>query len=416
MTGRWRQRIARIGSSLATAAARPAQFTLYLLSGFAPRRKSLWVFGSWGGYRFADNAAAFFQYCHHVELDAVDLVWISRRRDIVEQLRRQGYEAHLAWSVRGVLRCLRAGVFIFDCFAKDINFWLSRDAITVNLWSGVPLKAFERDIDNPGSRYYRLFHGVAPVRLAYSAMMPWHLVHPDLIIATSEETAAITRRAFDVPEPAVVVTGFPRNDLLLSAEGHRQAQSRCPPVVLAAADAGSTVFFYLPTFRDSAKPYLNIDWERLDALMEEVDGVFLIKFHPMDVTTFDHRSPRVVQLPQDIDVYHVLPFTSALISDYSSVIFDYMLMDRPIIYYTPDLAEFRASSRKLLFDPGDIAVGPCLSTPEELFAALTEIARDRSRSHDGGAPRDAAMARLHAFDDDRSSARVLHAIRSVAGS
>jgi CDP-glycerol glycerophosphotransferase len=96
------------------------------------------------------------------------------------------------------------------------------------------------------------------------------------------------------------------------------------------------------------------------------------------------------------------------------VIFYYMLMDRPIIYYTPDLAEFRASSRKLLFDPGDIAVGPCLSTPQELFDALTEIATDRAQSHDG-ARRDTAMARLHAFSDDQSGARVLKAIRSVVG-
>lgn len=414
MTGRWRDRLTRAGSLLGTVVARPAQFALYLLSGLVPRRKSLWVFGSWGGHRFADNAAAFFQYCHQVDLDAVDLVWISRRRDIVDELRRSGYEAYLVWSVRGVLRCLRAGVFVFDCFSKDINFWLSRKAITVNLWSGVPLKAFERDIDNPASRYHRLFHGVAPVRLAYGAMMPWHLVRPYLIIATSAETAAITRRAFDVPESAVVVTGFPRNDLLLSAEGHRHARSKCPPEVLAAADTGMSVFFYLPTFRDSAKPYLNIDWDRLEALMEEVNGVFLIKFHPMDVTSFDHPSPRVVQLPQDIDVYHVLPFTSALISDYSSVIFDYMLMDRPIIYYMPDLAEFRASSRMLLFDPGDIAVGPCLSTPKELFGALTAIATDRAQFHDG-ARRDTAMARLHAFNDDQSGARVLKAIRSVVG-
>ena len=111
----------------------------------------------------------------------------------MDDLRRRGYEAYSIWSLRGALRCLRAGVFVFDCFAKDINFWLSRNAVIVNLWSGVPLKAFERDIDTPASRYHRLFHGSGPVRLAYGAMMPWHLVRPDLIIATSEETAAMTR-------------------------------------------------------------------------------------------------------------------------------------------------------------------------------------------------------------------------------
>jgi CDP-glycerol glycerophosphotransferase (TagB/SpsB family) len=408
-----RNQLTHVGSLLGTAVARPAQFLLYLLSGLIPRRKDLWVFGSWGGYRFADNAAAFFLSCHETGPDGVDMVWISRRRDIVEDLRGRGYDAAWIWSVRGVVRCLRAGVYIFDCFSKDINFWLSRNATKVNLWSGVPLKAFERDIDNPGSRYHRLFHGSAPVRLAYGAMMPWHVVRPDLIIATSEETAAITRRAFDVPHDAVVVTGFPRNDALLSESGHRRARSNCPPEVLAATDAGRTVFFYLPTFRDSAKPYLNIDWDHLETIMEQVDGVFLIKFHPMDATTFSHRSPRVIQLPQNIDVYHVLPFTTSLISDYSSVIFDYMLLNRPIVYYMPDLAEFRRSSRRLIFDPEEISVGPRPSNPEELFTVMCEIAGDPTAERGDTTQWAAAMARLHAFEDEHSSARVLDALQTV---
>jgi len=135
------------------AAARLVLFPIYYLSGLVPRRDDLWVFGSWGGHRFADNAAAFFLFCASRLGDAIQLVWISRRPSIVSQLRSQGYKAHWLWSPLGVFYCLRAGVFVFDCFAKDINFWLSRNAKKVNLWSGVPLKTFERDIDVPGSRY-----------------------------------------------------------------------------------------------------------------------------------------------------------------------------------------------------------------------------------------------------------------------
>ena len=408
---RW---VTNAGRLLATAAMRPAQFLVYLVSGLVPRREDLWVFGSWGGWRYADNAAAFFRFCREHGDGELQLVWISRSRAIVRTLRNEGHEAHWIWSPRGVARCVRAQAYLFDCFSKDINFWLSRGAAKINLWSGVPLKAFERDIDNPSNRYYRLFHGSPLERLGFGLMMPWHVVRPDLIIATSQTTAEITRRAFDLPANAVAVTGFPRNDTLLVDKGPSGKAGRtCPEEVLEAYRAGKTVFFYLPTFRDSAKRFVDIDWPKLDALMESLDAVFLIKFHPVDATQFAHESPRVVQLFQDVDVYDVLPFTSALISDYSSIIFDYMLLDRPIIYYVPDLEEFVSSSRLLIFDPAEIAVGPLCPDSESLLVALSEVADGSPRTNAEDHHRAEVLARLHASVDSGACERVLEAVESL---
>lgn len=405
----------RTAALLGTALLRPFQFLLYFLSGFVPRRPDLWVFGSWGGFRFADNGAAFFEYCNKRLAGSVRLVWISRKRDIVARLRARGFEAHWVWSPTGVVRCLRAGLHLFDCFAKDTNFWLSRGAKVVNLWSGVPLKTFERDIDNPRNRYYRVFHGTALQRMVYGMMMPWHLKRPDMIIAMSEETRAITARAFDVPMHTVCVTGFPRNDSLFLAfpggEVHGDAAARsCPRAVLEAAKAGKKVFLYLPTFRDSGKPFVKIDWKRLDALMERLNGVFFIKFHPVDATEFQNASARIVQLFQDTDVYDVMPHSSTLISDYSSIIFDYMLLDRPIIYYTPDLEEFIAGCRSFNFHPVDVAVGPLCADYVQLERAIEDAAAGKAVDARGEAHRAGVMKRLHAFVDSSSSERVLEAI------
>ena len=401
---------------LVTAAMRPAQFIVYLVSGLVPRRDDLWVFGSWGGRRYADNSAAFFRFCREHGDGDRRLVWISRSREIVRAVRAEGHEAHWIWSPRGMACCVRARVHLFDCFSKDINFWLSRGAVKINLWSGVPLKAFERDIDNPDNRYHRLFHGSAPERAAYGLMMPWHVVRPDLIIATSPTTAEITRRAFDVPTDTVVVTGFPRNDAILAAGAlDPTARRTCPAEVIDAYQSGTTVFFYLPTFRDSAKHFVDIDWRELDALMAQLDAVFLIKFHPVDATQFSFESDRVIQLFQDVDVYDVLPFTSALISDYSSIIFDYMLLDRPIVYYVPDLEEFTTSSRLLVFDPAEIAVGPLCPDSDSLLAALTDIARGTPRTPADERHRAAVLARLHESVDDGACARVLDAVDSLLG-
>ncbi|UCC24407.1 MAG: CDP-glycerol glycerophosphotransferase family protein [Gemmatimonadales bacterium] len=391
--------------------ARPPLFVLYLVSGLVPRRPDLWVFGSWGGHRFADNAASFFLYCQSEVSDSVRLVWISRDRDIVQDLQRDGYEAHHLWSPGGLSASLRAGLYLFDNFVKDINFWTSRGARTVNLWSGVPLKAFERDIDNPRSRYYRLFHGTLPERVALSAMMPWHVDRPDLIIATAQETARITERAFDIPETAVAITGYPRNDVLFrtgSDEG--QAREAWPKAFREAVDAGRFIFFYLPTYRDSGKPFLDADWAEVDRLMERNNASLFLKLHPDDRGSFHGEGAHVAELPQGIDIYDLLTATDALISDYSSIIFDFMMLGRPIIHYLPDLDEYRTSSRKMVFDPIEIAVGPVCQTAEAFTEALASVLADTPVAPDVAARWAETRKRMNRHNDGGSNRRVLSAI------
>jgi CDP-glycerol glycerophosphotransferase (TagB/SpsB family) len=404
--------VTRYLSSLIALLARPPLFLLYFVSGLVPRRPDLWVFGSWGGYRFADNAASFFLYCQRQVAASVRLVWISRDRGIVRKLREQGYEAHYVWSTRGLAACLRGGVYLFDNFCKDVNYWTSRSARKVNLWSGVPLKAVERDIDNPRSRYYRLFHGSPPERFVLSIMMPWHVQRPDLIIATSEELAEITCRAFNVPEHVVVITGYPRNDVLFGdPPPEADARRDWPASFREAVESGRFIFFYLPTYRDSGKPFLQVDWAHVDQLMEERNASFFLKLHPDDRGSFDAGGSHVHELPQGIDIYELLAATDALISDYSSIIFDFMMVERPILHFLPDLDEYRSSSRSLVFDPVEIAVGPVCLDADKLKDSLEEVLDGRPPSPDMLPLWAGTRRRMNRYTDGDSNQRVLAEIR-----
>jgi CDP-glycerol glycerophosphotransferase (TagB/SpsB family) len=379
---------------------------LYAFSGLMPRRANLWVFGSWGGQRYADNAAAFFEYCRD-ELDGqVDVVWISRRSSVVSKLRGFGATAHLAWSPSGMFYCLRAGLHIFDCFAKDTNFWLSRGAALVNLWSGVPLKTFERDIDNPRNRYFRLFHGYWFERVFLSAMMPWHVVRPDLIIATSSEHRDIVCRAFDVPVERVAVTGYPRNHCLLE----KPDLGKLPKDFADSLAAGRRVCIYLPTFRDSGRSFIDFDWSRLDEVLEQSNASLFVKFHPLDATQLAGSFRHIHSLGREADIYRLLPESTALISDYSSVIWDYMLLRRPIIYFVPDLEAFKSHSRAMNFNIDDIAVGPVCRNFDELLRATSQVLQPDYAEWADTAEGEKMLARIHQYVDGEASARVLAAI------
>jgi CDP-glycerol glycerophosphotransferase (TagB/SpsB family) len=386
--------------------ARFILFPIYWASGLVPRRKNLWVFGSWGGYRFADNGAAFFMHCQRTLKDDIEMVWISRKPGIIKRLRDHGLDAHWVWSVKGIKACLRSGFHIFDCYPKDTNFWLGRGATRINLWSGVPLKVIQRQHDNPLNRHYRLFHGYLPERWFLSMMMPWHVFKPDLMIATSIECGEITKLAFGLDKGNVAVTGYPRNDVLFDANSSVAAlNSPLPASFTKAADSKRKVILYLPTYRDSGKSYLNMDWERLDELMEELGASFFFKTHPVDRLKNEINCKNVHQLPQLIDIYDLLPRTDILISDYSSIVFDFMLLDRPIIYYTPDLGEFLSSSRALNFHPREIAVGPMCESFSELVSAIEKIIQSGAAEYDG--KRAEVFPRLQTFRDGLASERVL---------
>ena len=392
---------------LGAAVSRIWLLPLYFAGGLFPKDDKLWVFGSWGGERFADNAAAFFNYCRTHLDDGTCLVWISHRFSIVRQIREQGGTAYWFWSPRGIACCLTARLHIFDCFAKDTNFWLCRGALLVNLWSGVPLKTFERDIDNPRNRYYRLFHGNRIERIVLSALMPWHVVKPDLIIATSPETRDITCRAFDLPAERVVITGYPRNDCLFETPD----LDALPGELRDTVTSGGKLILYLPTFRDSGLPFTHFDWDRMDRLLETLDCHLVVKFHPVDPSRLDGQFRNIHMAPREIDVYRLLPHVSALISDYSSIIWDYMLLKRPIIYFTPDLQEFVRYSRALNFDVREIAVGPVCENFHELLEAVRALGRNQDATWPDSPHGQQVLRQLHRHTDACASARVLEAIR-----
>jgi len=117
-----------------------------------------------------------------------------------------------------------------------------------------------------------------------------------------------------------------------------------------------------------------------------------------------------MQLSQDIDVYDVLPYASALVSDYSSLIFDFMLLGRPIVYYVPDLEQFKTECRSMIFEPEEVAVGPLCRDSDQLFGALADIANGTARPAAEAERRNTVIRRLHTYVDGEANHRVRDAL------
>jgi CDP-glycerol glycerophosphotransferase (TagB/SpsB family) len=388
---------------------RPGLLCVWLLSGLSRRDPRRWVFGSWYGRRFADNSKWLFLHVARERASEVNAVWIGSDRGILRELRAAGLPAHHGWSPRGIAAALRAGVCVFDVYTNDLNYWFTRGAKLVNLWHGIPLKRIERDIENAEHFIRKGTSGTALQRLAFRFGFPWIANRFDLMPASSDSVAKRLAGAFGLPISSVPVTGFPRNDAILAPPATIEFwDAACHERLTLRRQVGKRIVAYIPTFRDrdswGAGRDLPLDWVALDAFCGERDLIFALKLHGNDRVRLPDLAvyPNLLALPDATDLYPLLGLFDLLVTDYSSIYFDFLLLDRPMIFFNYDQRDYVAHSRGFYGDYDAMTPGPKAPDFATLLAEL-----DRALEDSVPDPRRAAtLAEIHRHPDADSSRRV----------
>jgi CDP-glycerol glycerophosphotransferase (TagB/SpsB family) len=386
---------------------------MYFLSGFIPRDRRAWVFGCWDGRRFADNSGALFRYCNLKKDSPIKAIWVSRRKDIVNELRSNGYRAYHAWSVDGLLVCLRAGVFIFDGYTKDINHWASRGAKRVYLQHGVGgLKKIEREIDIPTNRLFKLFHGHIWQKMFWRYLLPWHCTKLDLVLAASEQQLKEAQTSFGVSADIVAITGLPRNDIIFDQNGGILIADDLKNWIQQARDNGNGIFLYMPTFRDTNDQAFPLSWSKWNQMLGDCGAKFIVHKHFADTNPHPQNNlANVYFLEKTVDAYPLFMEVDGLITDYSSVAYDFMLTGKSIIYFIHDFENYISKCRGLRFDFDSVTPGPKARTLEQLADALALVIAEKKP---GKVRPDVAYEHVrdffHAYCDNRSAERAYNSI------
>ena len=364
------------------------------------RDPHLVAFGGSGG-RFADNAAYLF--LHMTGATDLRCVWVSPSATTVAHLRSLGLDAVRRWSWEGVRVARRASWYVFTSYRGDINPWLSDGATAFNLWHGVGVKRIQRDrTSGPGSSA----EGSLSARIFADDRRA-----PDWLLTSSPTMTKHFARAFDVPIERCLELGYPRNDFL--AVG-RPPDALVDRQVYERIEAARLVVGYFPTFRDDSisLPGGAPAVSEMSRIVGAQGATFLFK--PHEATTLSGvEGEATIVLPKEADLNTYLHLCDVLITDYSSVAIDFLLLKRPIILYCPDLDEYRAA-RGFYFDPEEVLPGRMTRTRDELYAALADLSRLAVTEHDaelidfwwshpepGASARIAAFIREHLADDDR---------------
>lgn len=361
---------------------------IYWLSFLVPRNKRIWLFGSTFGRRFADNPRYLYLYVNHmVKQEQNDIckignknirpIWISHNKEIVAFLNENGYGAYTYHSLKGIWYALIGGVYFYDNYSKDINFWQSGGALKVNLWHGVGNKCINFDnihdkVRHPKNAWERF--KFFPRRLSDEKPT-------DYILTTSPMMSNIFSRAFQVPMEHIVETGYPRNDILFEdcafSNLHNDQEKKVQEDIEQFKNAGCKLLTYVPTFRPSEKKFLDImDLEKFNAFLKSHDMVLICKLHPKSkfASEFEVMNySNIYVVPADVDINSFLGRIDLMIADYSSVYSDYKLLDRPVVAFHYDFAEYSSDTRDAYFDWDEYMPEVKATTMEELERAILKV-------------------------------------------
>lgn len=361
-----------------------------------PRIKNLVVFESFHGKRFSDNPRAIYEYMKK-NCPEFDLIWSVDKRSI-PLFKEMNVPYMKRFSIQWLRTFPRAQYWVNNVrLAK----WMKKPKGTTYLqtWHGTPLKRLGTDIEE--------VHMPGTVTTKYRKNIISESKNWSYLVGPNAYSTEILSRAFHFKGP-VIESGYPRNDVL-----HEPSEAQMKKIRESLnIPADKKVVLYAPTWRDDQ--FFEVGKYRfefqfnINRLKEQYgdDFVLLARMHYLVSESFDFSPYKdfILDVSDYYDIADLYLISDLLITDYSSVFFDYATLNRPIIFYMYDLEDYRDRLRGFYIDIEADAPGKIVKTEEDLFA---EIGRALKEGHYDELRYERFRNRFCEWEDGRSSERVV---------
>lgn len=379
-------------------------FLYKIMAHILPVSRKTVVFMSNMGKNFSGNPRALYKAMQEDERFAdYRLVWAFTRAYLAGNgdTPARGYVVYGGFKYYYYMAI--AGIWVFDTRQEPYLVKRSKN-IYLQTWHGTPLKKLGLDLDEVNMAGEK--EAAAQERVeAYKKAFIDEAAKWDYLLAQNDFSAEIFSRCFGY-DGQIIKTGYPRNDELVLRTGAETAAGadygraetdggagadygRAEADGGAGADDSRRTLLYAPTWRDDM--YLEGGWYKYSSLLdfrrleEELGAEFriivklhyLVKLQPGDIPQECIDSGFVSIIGNECDIADLYLQADGLITDYSSVMFDYSLTGRPMFFYCYDLEAYRDRLRGFYFDFLEEAPGPVSNTVEQLTADIRETYSDK---------------------------------------
>ncbi|KAF0819028.1 CDP-glycerol:poly(glycerophosphate) glycerophosphotransferase [Bacillus sp. ZZV12-4809] len=342
---------------------------LFQLVSMLPRKQNLIVFESYLGKQYSCNPRAIYEYLkkHYPEYNMIWSVDPRYESGFLEK----GIPYAKRFTVKWLFVLARAKFWVTN---SRMPLWIPKPTKTIYLqtWHGTPLKKLAFDMEEvlmPGTttdKYKQEF---------LSESRNW-----DYLISPNEYSSKIFRRAFQFNK-TIIESGYPRNDFLNDEANTSFVQEFKKKHSLPT---DKKVILYAPTWRDnkydkSGKYKFDIQLD-LESLRNELgeDYIILLRMHYLIAQDLQLDSFKgfAFNFSSHDDIRELYLISDILITDYSSVFFDFAKLQRPIIFFVYDIEEYREIIRGFYFNLEEKAPGPIVLTTDEVIEEIKNISNN----------------------------------------
>ena len=347
---------------------------------FIPKKKNRICFIGRDNGLFLDNTKYLFLHLlNHEDIDSLDIFFLTEDIQTYELLKKNNLSVEYYPSIRSFIKLIRSNILIADNYhwIFNLKYFLLYFSFKIQLWHGVGFKKLGRTLvydknELPLKKKIVEFFGLYLEQL---------LPNYDIFISTSEfYSNKVFKPAFRMKE--VLETGYPRNDVLFNKDKYLNNMQLINSDLNAIDTIGKLkesdhkLILYAPTYRESKNLHLkkiNKDLSSLIQFGNKNKIKFVFKSHPDHLSSFLSDNEDVINYKYDRDIYPILPMFDLLITDYSSIYMDYLLLDKPVIFYPYDFDVYIKKSRNIQFDYNWITPGPKCYTEKDLIESVKEI-------------------------------------------
>lgn len=329
---------------------------LHFILRLIPKQDGLVLLTAWFGEKYIDNTKYVYEYL--LKNTNYKVCWMTKNVSIYNKLKQENKPVALFKSINGVIKQIRAQAVFSTIQLYEYDQRLLTNTIYIDLGHGHPIK-------DPGKH----FSQEPTLSIQKHTLNNIHYYG----IKASEFAKVKHQEVVQADDNQIFISDFARNDVFVD-ESLRLGKN----TIVDIYKKGKKAIVYMPTHRSDGKKEMDLNTIMpLDAIQEFClanDYVFIVKKH------FYHRSEvadlskydRIYDITNvdDIDPQVLLFQSDVLISDYSACYIDYLLLDRPLMFYHYDIKDYQEHERSLYIPFETLDIAPIAYSKQEFIEVL----------------------------------------------
>ena len=336
------------------------------------------IFIAFHGRGYSDNPRAIYEAMRQdPRFEGYRFIWFIKKHK-QKQITIPGAEVKEYFSFSYFYYMSKAKYWIINCKMPDY-IAKKEEQVYLQTWHGTPLKRLAHDIEAAEDMtFYRSAVSFAQMTQSYDI----DVARYNYMISPNRFCTEVFQSAFRIQRERLIETGYPRNDFICNTT--KEEMERLKEKYQLPKD--KKIVLNAPTWRDNsyvASGYtfeLKADFHKWKEILGE-EYIVVFKPHYLIINTYEKDSSLqgfLYSIPAEADIRELYVISDMLITDYSSVFFDYAILKRPIYFYMYDIEEYANDLRGFYLDIHKDLPGDIYTNEDELLAAVKQDAYDET--------------------------------------